>query len=91
MTAAKDPEDERVGATVKALRNAHGLKLGEMAIALGISHSYLSNIEAGRKTAPLPLCRQIATLLRIPLAAITVADYAAIRDSAAAEKAEKAA
>lgn len=83
MTDARDPEAVRVGATVKALRSAHGLKLGEMAVALGISHAYLSNIENGRKAAPLPLCRQIATLLHIPLAAITIADYAEIREAAA--------
>lgn len=89
MSNAKDPENIRVGATIRALRDAHGLKLGELAVALGISHAYLSNIEAGRKAAPLALCRQVAKLLRIPLAAITVADYTEIRD--AAEKAEAAA
>jgi|HubBroStandDraft_4_1064222.scaffolds.fasta_scaffold194483_1 transcriptional regulator with XRE-family HTH domain len=89
MPDTRDPEDIRVGATIKALRDAHGLKLGELAVALDKSHAYLSNIEAGRKAAPMPLCRQIADLLRIPLAAITVADYAEIRE--AAEKAKAAA
>jgi transcriptional regulator with XRE-family HTH domain len=89
MTDAKDPEDERVGATIKALRDAHGLKLGEMAVALGISHAYLSNIEAGRKHAPVALCQQIAKLLRVKLAAITIENYDEIRKTA--EKAEVAA
>jgi transcriptional regulator with XRE-family HTH domain len=86
-----DPEDKRVGATIKALRDAHGLKLGELAVALGISHAYLSNIEAGRKHAPLATCRQIAKLLRIPLAAITIANYAEIREAAAKSAATVAA
>lgn len=89
MNAAKDPENVRVGETIRALRKAHGLKLGEMAVALGISHAYMSNIEAGRKAAPMPLCHQVAKVLRIPLAAITVADYEEIRE--AAEKAGAAA
>jgi transcriptional regulator with XRE-family HTH domain len=89
MSEPKDPENIRVGETLRALRKAHGLKLVEMAVALGISHAYLSNIEAGRKAAPIPLCKQAAKVLRIPLAAITVADYEEIRE--AAEKAKAAA
>jgi len=89
MTNARDPENIRVGETMRALRKAHELKLIEMAVALGISHAYLSNIEAGRKAAPIALCRQAAKILRVPLAAITVADYEQIRE--AAEKAEAAA
>lgn len=89
MADTRDPENVRVGATIRALREAHALKLIELAVALDISHSYLSNIEAGRKAAPMALCRQAAKILRVPLAAITIADYTEIR--AAAEKAEAAA
>lgn len=88
MADTRDPENIRVGATIRALRKAHGLKLIEMAVALDISHAYLSNIEAGRKAAPMPLCHQAAKILRVPVAAITIADYAEIR--AAAEKAAAA-
>ena len=95
MAQTKDPEDVRVGATLRALRKAHGLRLGEMAAALGISHAYLSNVEAGRKSAPLLLCRKAAALMRVPLAAITIEDYEGLREAArqakAAEKAEAAA
>lgn len=86
MSEARDPENVRVGQTLRAFRKASGLKLGEMAVALGISSAYMSNIEAGRKAASLPLCRQAAKILRVPLAAITVKDYDEIRD--AAEKAK---
>jgi transcriptional regulator with XRE-family HTH domain len=95
MTNTRDPEDVRVGATIKALRKAHELKQVEMAVALGISHAYLSNIEAGRKAAPMALCRQAAKILRVPLAAITVEGYEQIREAAeeakAAEQARPAA
>ena len=87
MADTRDPENIRVGATIRALRKAHGLKLIEMAVALDISHAYLSNIEAGRKAAPIALCKQAAKILRIPLAAITIADYAAISEAAAKEQA----
>jgi DNA-binding XRE family transcriptional regulator len=83
MTDEKDPEDVRVGATIKALRDAHGLKAVELAVALGISSAYMSNIEAGRKHAPIAICQQIAKLFRVKLAAITIEDYEKIREPAA--------
>ncbi|WP_433364349.1 helix-turn-helix domain-containing protein [Streptosporangium sp. CA-115845] len=70
----RDPEDIRVGATIRALTEAHGWKVGELAAALKCSHSYVSNVMAGRKRANPKLCRQIADLLRIPLAAIISGD-----------------
>lgn len=66
-----NPERTRTGATIKALREAYGWRLGKFAIALGISHSYLANIEAGRKPLTPELSRRIADTLGIPLAAIT--------------------
>lgn len=71
-----DPEAVRVGATIKTLREAYGWKLGELAQAVGRSHAFLSNIEAGRKRAPRPLCSKIATVLDVPLAAIVSSEYA---------------
>jgi len=88
MADTREPENVRVGATIRALRKAHELKLIELAAALGISHAYLSNIENGRKAAPMALCRQAAKILRVPLAAITIADYEEIR--LAAEKVQAA-
>lgn len=88
MSEPKNPENVRVGATLRAFRKAHGLKLVEMAVALGISHAYLSNIEAGRKAAPMDLCKHAAKVLRVPLAAITIAGYEEIRE--AAEKVQAA-
>lgn len=70
-----DPEAVRIGATIRALREAHGWKLGEFAKAIERSHAFLSNIEHGRKVCPRPLCRTIADTLGVPLAAIVSPVY----------------
>ena len=58
-------EDVRVGATLKAFREARGIKLGEFANKLGISYAYLSNIEAGRKRLTPTLTAKAAHLLDV--------------------------
>lgn len=63
----------RVGATVKALREAYGWRLGKFAVAIGTTHPHLSNIESGRKRLTPEMARRIADTLGIPLAAITTA------------------
>jgi len=49
-------EQVRAGATLAALREARAIRVGELAETLRISHSYLSNIENGRR----PLTPQLA-------------------------------
>lgn len=66
-----EAERVRVGATIKALREAYGWRLGKFATAIEVSHSYLANIEAGRRPLPADLARRIARTLGVPLAAIT--------------------
>lgn len=61
----------RVGATVKALREANGWALGKFASAVGLSHGHLANIEAGRKRLTPEKARLVADTLNVPLAAIT--------------------
>jgi transcriptional regulator with XRE-family HTH domain len=61
----------RVGATIKALREAYGWKLGKFAVAAGTTHPHMSNIEAGRKRCTPEMARKIADALGVPLAAIT--------------------
>lgn len=78
-TDARDPEAVRLGATIKALREAYGLKREELARLTEVTRRYLQYIEDGEKRAPLPLCRKVADILSVPLAAITVADYSAAR------------
>ena len=74
-----DPEDVRTGATIQALREAHGLKRSELARAIGKSEQLIGFIERGERHATPPVCRSIAETLGVPLAAITVADYEQIR------------
>jgi transcriptional regulator with XRE-family HTH domain len=59
------------GATVRALRDALGMRQDDMAAQLEISGSYLANIEAGRKQPRATVQRRIADLLGVPLVAIT--------------------
>lgn len=80
--APLDPEAIRIGETIRALREANGWKLGQFATAVGKSHSYISNIEAGRKMPPRALCREIADALNVPLAAIVSTRYVETRASA---------
>jgi transcriptional regulator with XRE-family HTH domain len=56
---------ERVGQTVKTLREARGLKPDELANAIGISRPYLANIEAGRKRLTPVLSARIAAALHV--------------------------
>lgn len=82
-TTDLDPEAVRIGATIKSLREAYGWKVGELAVAIDRSSSFLSNIEAGRKHAPRPLCRKIADAIGVPLAAIISPAYADVAEVAA--------
>lgn len=67
----RNDDPVRVGATIKALREAYGWKLGKFAVAAGTTHPHMSNIEAGRKRCTPEMARRIADVLCIPLAAIT--------------------
>lgn len=61
----------RMGATIKALREAYGWKLGKFAVAAGTTHPHMSNIESGRKRCTPEMARRVADVLGVPLAAIT--------------------
>lgn len=58
-----DPEDIRRGETLRAIREASGLRVGETALGMGISSPYLSNIEAGRKRLSPSLAHKAAAIL----------------------------
>lgn len=65
------------GPAIRAIREAKGWRLSKFAIACGISHSHMSNIEAGRKDrASAETARRIADVLGVPLAAIS-SDFSA--------------
>ena len=56
-----------VGPRVRALREARGWKLEACARRLGISVSYLSQIEAGRREGTVDTLRKLATALGVAI------------------------
>lgn len=55
-----------IGSTIKNLRKQKGFKQTEFAEKCGLSQSYLSSIEKGRKEPTLSILKQIANTLSIP-------------------------
>lgn len=92
MTDHLNPEDIRIGATIRALAEAHGWTVGTLAAALERSHSNISNILAGRRPANASFCRTFADLLGVPLAAIVSSEAyeRAVQAEATAEELAKA-
>lgn len=60
----------RVGATLKALREAQGWTTEKFSEALGIARPTLANIEGGRKRLTPDKAIRAAEILNVPLAAI---------------------
>jgi transcriptional regulator with XRE-family HTH domain len=54
-----------IGERVRALRTARGIGQTELATAVGVSKSYLSHIEAGRRPASAALLHQLAGALEV--------------------------
>ena len=77
------PDDVRIGETIRALREAHGLSVTELARGIGVSHTLISLIESGERKATMANCRAVAGLLGVKLAAITVEGYEQIADEPA--------
>lgn len=63
-------DDERVGATLRQIRELRGLKVDELATRIGISRAYLANIEAGRKRLTPVLLARASHELLVPQIAI---------------------
>lgn len=61
---------ERVGETLRTIRELRGFKPDEFASAVGISRPYLANIEAGRKKLTNVLLARAAAHLKVPQIAI---------------------
>jgi transcriptional regulator with XRE-family HTH domain len=55
---------------LKLIRTFHQLSQVELAKRLGISNSYLSEIESGSKSPGLDLLNQYAVIFKIPLSSI---------------------
>lgn len=59
------------GPTVRAIREAVGIRLSDLATRSGLSVGYLSNIEAGRKQPADAVTAAIARELGVSIDAIT--------------------
>lgn len=56
---------ERVGATLRTMRELRGFKPDEFASEIGISRSHLTNIEQGRKKLSNVLLARSAEVLQV--------------------------
>lgn len=56
-----------IGVAIKNLRQQKGLKQTDFATKCGLSQSYLSSIEKGRKEPTLSILKQISGALAIPM------------------------
>lgn len=74
LTTAEQLERQRVGATLRLTRRREGWDLGPFATKIGISYSYLSNIEAGRKPLTDVLLARAAKVLDCDPIAIKLPD-----------------
>lgn len=75
LAASDARERVRIGATLRTMRESCGFKTGEFATELGISHGYLSNIEAGRKRLTPQLLAKSARILGVRPIAIVREGY----------------
>ena len=72
-----------VGARIRAVRNAQGLSLDQLARLTGISAPALSLIETAKRDARLTTLARIAAALRVPLSCLledTPSDHSAKTD-----------
>lgn len=58
------------GDALRLIRTFHQVSQIDLASQLGISRSYLSEIESGRKTPSIDLLQKYSTLFKIPLSSI---------------------
>jgi transcriptional regulator with XRE-family HTH domain len=56
---------KETGERVRALRTARGIAQADLAATLGVSKSYLSHIEAGRRPIPGPMLQRVASALEV--------------------------
>lgn len=56
-----------LGSVILDIRNRRGLKQGELAAAVEISQTYLSQVEKNKKEPSLSLLKKISSKLEVPL------------------------
>lgn len=60
------------GEALRLVRSFHDINQAELADALGISRSYLSEIESGKKTPSLDLLQRYSAYFEIPLSSLVL-------------------
>lgn len=65
-----DPENVRVGATIRVIRQSFRMSAAELADAVGKSEPLILAIERGTRRPSPELCAAIAEAVRVPLEAI---------------------
>ncbi|HEY7843032.1 MAG TPA: helix-turn-helix transcriptional regulator [Bradyrhizobium sp.] len=55
---------------IRVIREWRGMIQGELAVAVGISQNYLSEIETGRRKGPVALQKKFARALGVPIAVL---------------------
>ncbi|OCB15127.1 helix-turn-helix domain-containing protein [Mycobacterium intracellulare] len=70
LSGASPTDQDRVGATLRTMRELRGFKPDQFASAIGISRPYLANIEAGRRPLSNILLARAAATLQVEQIAI---------------------
>jgi transcriptional regulator with XRE-family HTH domain len=63
-------EDRMLHEALRLIRVYHDMKLSDVAVKLGISKSYLSEIEHGRKKPTLDIVEKYSKIFNIPVSSI---------------------
>lgn len=59
-----------IGQALKLIRQFHNIKQGQLATDLGISNSYLSEIESGKKEVTIELLNKYSKHFNIPMSSL---------------------
>lgn len=70
-------EDQRIGATIREMRQMRGMSQDELSRAAAISRAYVANIESGRKRPSMKVVARIAIALAVPQISIIARDEVA--------------
>ena len=79
-----------IGRTIRHLRQSKRLSQAALADSVGISASYLSQLEGDKREATIPLLRRLAAQLGAPAALLFAAAIAGDRDTPAPDLLDQA-
>ena len=73
------------GQALKLIRQFHNIRQGKLATDIGISNSYLSEIESGKKEVTLDLLKKYSEYFNIPISSLMLFSEK-LEDNSIAEK-----